>query len=378
MSDVESKSSCICGWNRLAFATNFSISFMQDLFIEAGRLIQKSQKILCISSKKPDGDSVGSVSALCQVLKGMGKQVQIACADPIPERYNFLPELSQTISEFNYHDYDLMIVCDAAASYMVKYPQIYPGIFSGEVPVINLDHHVSNDNYGTLNIVDVRSASTTILIYKMLVTLGIKISPNCATALLCGVYYDTGSLMHGNTTLEVFEITGKLVELGAKVNLVSRNLFGNTSINTLKVWGKVLERLTLNDEGVVVSVITEKDFREIGAKSDDLSGIVDFMNAVPGSKFTVLINEDEKGNVKGSFRTRRDDVDLSELAAHFGGGGHKKASGFTMPGRIHQEVRWKVLPNNAPVEVLEKKNSSNQPSQLLGNILQIPEVKMEA
>ena len=168
------------------------------------------------------------------------------------------------------------------------------------------------------------------------------------------------------------------MELGGRINLIAKNLFKTTSVQTLKTWGKVLERLTLNDEGVVVSVITEKDFREIGSRSDDLSGVVDFMNAVPGSKFTVLINEDEKGNVKGSFRTRRDDVDLAKLAESFGGGGHKKAAGFSMPGRIHQEIRWKVLPNENN-EISNKVDQDNKlgsnPLQLLGNILQIPEVK---
>jgi len=351
---------------------------MQELFVEAGQLIKNARKVLCISHKRPDGDTLGASNALYHVLKEMGKDAQIACVDDIPEKYHFLAEITRSIKDFNFLDYDLIIVSDAGASYMTKYQDIYPEIWSGKVPVINLDHHSSNDNFGTLNIVDIRSASTTILIYKILNFLGISISPNVATALLCGIYNDTGSLMHGNTTLEVFEIAGKLLELGGKYNLVAKNLFRNTPVKTLKAWGKVLERATLNDEGVVVSVVTEQDFKEIGANSEDLSGVVDFMNSVPGSKFTVLLNEDEKGNVKGSFRTRRDDVDLAELAGRFGGGGHKKASGFTMPGRIHQEIRWKVMPNdlgtllNATSTV---NGSLNTSEQLLGNILQIPEVK---
>jgi phosphoesterase RecJ-like protein len=352
---------------------------MQELFVEAGNLLKKAQKVLCISHKKPDGDTLGASNAFYHVLRDMGKQVDFACIDEIPEKFHFLSGVTKSIKSFNYQDYDLLIVSDAGASYMTKYQEIYPDIFSGRVPVINFDHHASNDNFGTLNIVDVRSASTTVLIYKLLTFLGVKITPPCATALLSGIYNDTGSLMHQNTTLEVFEIAGKLVELGAKVNLVAKNLFRTTPVNTMKAWGKVLERATLNEEGVVISVITEKDFKDIGARSDDLSGVVDFMNAVPGSKFTVLINEDEKGNVKGSFRTRRDDIDLAKLAESFGGGGHKKAAGFTMKGRIHQEVRWKVKPNGGTENLNnadQKKPVLNNPEQLLGNILQIPEVKI--
>lgn len=335
---------------------------------------------MCISHKRPDGDTLGASNALYHALKEMGKDVQMACVDDVPERYFFLSEIRKSIKEFNYLDYDLIFVSDAGASYMTRYNEIYPEIFSGKVPVINLDHHASNDNFGTLNIVDLNSASTTILVYKMFNFLGIKISPPAATAMLCGIYNDTGSLMHGNTTLEVFEITGKLVELGGRANLVARSLFRTTPVQTMRVWGKALERVTINDQGVVVSVLTQSDLKELNAKSDDISGVVDFINSVPGSKFTVLLNEDEKGNVKGSFRTRRDDVDLAELAGKFGGGGHKKAAGFTMPGRIHQEVRWKVMPAgleslNSPVD---QPKTLTEPQELLSNILQIPEVKFES
>lgn len=352
---------------------------MQELFVKAGQLIKKSQKILCISHKKPDGDTLGASNALYHVLRELGKDVQMACVDDIPERYHFLPEIRKNIKEFNFLDYDLIFVSDAGASYMTKYQDIYPGIFGGKVEVINLDHHSSNDNFGTVNIVDIGSASTTILIYKLLTFLGLKISPNTATAILCGIYNDTGSLMHGNTTLEVFEITGKMVEMGGRANIVARNLFRITPVTTMKVWGKVLERATINEEGVVVSVLTQNDLIESNAKSDDISGVVDFLNSVPGSKFTVLLNEDEKGNVKGSFRTRRDDVDLAELAGKFGGGGHKKAAGFTMPGRIHQEVKWRVMPNNFDEGQIENSGAKTMKNaqELLGNILQIPEVKVQ-
>ncbi len=352
---------------------------MQEVFIKFGKLIKESKRILCIAHKKPDGDSLGATVALYLAFKEMNKEVEMACIDDLPERFHFLPESRKFIREFNYEDYDLIIVSDAGASYMTKYHEIYPGIFSGKVPVVNIDHHPSNDNFGTVNVVDVNSASATVILYKIFQFLDIKISPAIATAMLCGIYNDTGSLMHQNTSLEVFEITGKLMEAGGRVNIIAKNLFRSTPITTLKAWGKALERASINDQGVVVTVLTNNDLQEIDAKADELSGLVDFLNAVPGSKFTVLINEDEKGNVKGSFRTRRDDVDLAQLAGLFGGGGHKKAAGFSMPGRIHQEIRWKVLPFSASLpEEGQKQIGNASPQELLSNILQIPEVKIQS
>jgi bifunctional oligoribonuclease and PAP phosphatase NrnA len=353
---------------------------MNEQYSEVGRLINRSQKILCIAHKKPDGDTLGAVIAMSIKLKELKKDVQMACVDDLSERFMFLPESHNFIKEFDFRNYDSIFVLDAGASYMTKYEQIYPEIFKGDVPIINIDHHASNDNFGSINIVDVQSASTTMIIYRMLKYLELSINPDMATALLAGIYNDTGSLMHSNTNMEVFEICSKLSELGAKINLISKNLFKTNPISTLKIWGRVLEKAVMNDQGVTISVVTNQDLLELDAKSDELSGVVDFLNAVPGSKFTVLLNEDEKGNVKGSFRTRNDDVDLAKFAEMFGGGGHKKAAGFTMKGRLHREIRWKVIPEvpliegagvNDKAAEIDKKILS-KPEKMLADSLEIP------
>lgn len=317
---------------------------MREKFIKLDELLEKSEKILTICHKRPDGDTLGSAVAFELAMKNEGKLCDIACIDKVPDRFAFLPEVKKIISSFDFRDYDLIVVMDAGASYMTKYHEVYPKIFGGTVPVANIDHHSSNDNFGTCNIVDEKAASTTIILYKFFESTGRRITPAMATALITGIYNDTGSLMHSNTNLEVFEIAGKLASYGAKVSLVARSLFRNTPVTTLKLWGRAMENVRVNNDGVTVAVLTYRDFEECGADIDAASGVVDLINSVPGSKYTCLLNEDNKGNVKGSFRTQRDEVNLEELAAKFGGGGHKKAAGFTMPGRIHQEVHWKIVP----------------------------------
>lgn len=225
-------------------------------------------------------------------------------------------------------------------------PRDLSGFLKGEVPVINIDHHASNDDFGICNIVDSAAASTTVILFKLFDFCGIPITSQIATAMLCGIYNDTGSLMHSNTNLDVFEISGRLMELGGRVHMIARNLFRNTPVTTLKLWGRVLENVRINDEGVAISVVTWKDFEDCGAEPDEISGVIDMMNSVPGAKYACLLNEDRSGRIKGSFRTQRDDVDLSELASRFGGGGHKKAAGFSMPGRLQREVHWKIIPEN--------------------------------
>ena len=319
---------------------------MEDKFQQTKRLIDNSEKILLIAHRKPDGDTLGSCIALYHALGKIGKDVSMACIDDIPDRYKYMPDISRFIQEFDFHDYDLMIVCDAGASYMTNYHEKYEGVFKGEVPVVNIDHHASNDDFGTVDMVDSKSASTTMIIYKFFEFAGYDITPVMATALLTGIYNDTGSFMHQNTTPETLKISGELMAYGGRTVDVSKNLFKTTPISTLKLWGRVLANLKVNKEGVAMSVITKQDFDECGAEIDELSGAVDFINCVPKTNYTVLLHEDEKGNVKGSFRTRREEVDLEEIASKFGGGGHKKAAGFTVPGKLEKEVRWKIVPSH--------------------------------
>lgn len=311
-------------------------------FREAKKLVDLAQKILLISHRRPDGDTLGASIALHLALQAMGKQTTLACVDSPSERFSFLPDVHRFVREFDFRLYDLIIVSDAGAHYMTQYHIVYPDIFSGVVPVLNIDHHASNDMFGTVNIVDPVAPSATVVMYRWFKFLRIPITPGIATALLTGIYNDTGSLMHSNTTEEVFDICADLVSKGAQVAVISKSMFRQNSLSTLRLWGRVLEHMKVTEDGVCISVLSMRDFEESGSHPDESGGVIDLLNAVPDTKFCMLLAEDGKGNIKGSMRTRCDDVDLAELAARFGGGGHKKAAGFTFPGRIEKEMVWKI------------------------------------
>lgn len=319
---------------------------MQDTtttFREAKKLIERSEKILLISHRRPDGDTLGASIAIHLLLQSMGKQTTLACIDVPSDRYAFLPDIRTFVREFDFRQYDLIIVSDAGANYMTQFHTIYPDIFSGEVPVLNIDHHASNDNFGTINMVDPVAPSATVLIYRWFQFMKVHLTPSIATALLTGIYNDTGSLMHSNTTEEVYQQAADLVAHGARVNTIARSMFRTNSLSSLKLWGRTLENMTVSSEGVCMSVLTMRDFEESGAHPDESGGVIDLLNAVPDTKYCLLLAEDGKGNIKGSFRTRRDDVDLTILAGNFNGGGHKKAAGFSIPGTIEKETMWKII-----------------------------------
>lgn len=318
----------------------------QNLFEQAKNLINSSKKILLVSHKRPDGDTLGASAALYFALKQLGKETVLACIDEIPYRLKFIPATELFVKEFDVNDFDLIIISDAGAHHMTGYHETYPDFLSKRVPIINIDHHASNDNFGTINIVDTQSSSTTMIIWKLLKILPIEVTREIAIALLTGIYNDTGGFMHSNTTKEAFEITAELTRKGVSPTEIVKPLFKQSTFGQLRLWGYILENMRKNESNVLSSVICEKDFREIGSHASDTGGIIDLMNTVPDTAFSMLIVENE-GWVKGSLRTQKVDVDVSEIAGRFGGGGHPKASGFRVQGRLERQMVWKIVPADA-------------------------------
>lgn len=293
-------------------------------------LIDQANNIALLSHKSPDGDTVGANLALQKALRYLGKNVQSFARDPIPLGLQFMPGSDEFRPDLKEHEFDLFIAIDCGASYMLKYDHID---FSKKT-LINIDHHPSNEKFGQVNLVDDKAAATVSIIYFFLEYLGVPITRDIATCLLTGLYTDTGSFRHSNTTSLVLKIASNLIAKGADFKSIVKNQFHSNRVEQLRLWGRVLSRARINEKQATVSAVTEKDFEDLGAKPEDLGGVVDYLNSVPDSKFCVLLAEDQKGNIKGSFRTQEEQIDLSQIAGLFGGGGHKKAAGFTVPGKL--------------------------------------------
>lgn len=315
---------------------------LKQAFRQAYQAFMDADSICIISHRGPDGDAVGSNLALRLALEGVGKKVVSACVDPVPKDSSFLKKADKFVTDFEYEDFDLICSVDCGALKLVKFPETKPEILSGSKPFINIDHHESNDDFGTINVVDPMACATAFILYKFLEFCGWPITIDIANCLLHGIYFDTGGMMHSNTTQEVFEMAGNLMMKGANVQKISKELFHTTPVNKLRLWGKILERTYVNEEGVTVSAVEKSDYTATGASSKDTGGVIDYLNAVPGSNYCVLLSEDERGIVKGSLRTQREDVNLSEVASQWGGGGHPKASGFGVEGKLKPVMTWRV------------------------------------
>lgn len=314
-----------------------------EVFQDALALMRQARRIVIISHRAPDADSIGANLALREQLEKMGKYVVSACADPVPENCLFMKDVETFVDDFNPEDFDLIISVDCGAHDLLKFHETKPELLDrSKTTLINIDHHATNDHFGNVNIVMDNTPATCFILFLMFTSYGWEISQNCATNLMHGLYYDTGSFMHSNTNSDVLRIAARLKARGADHGQCVRTQFHTTSIPKLRLWGRALGRAQLNGKQAVVTALTSSDFAELNAKFEDLSGVINYLNHVPEARFCLMLCEDKEGQIKGSMRTLRDDVDLSQIASLFGGGGHKKAAGFTIPGRLSQKLSWKI------------------------------------
>ncbi len=307
---------------------------------KAKDLILENNRIGIFTHTDPDGDAIGCVAALELALERMEKDVKAFLQGVVPRNFYFLPlPMFETTLTCNL---SLIIVLDCALVERTGFHEEIKNLRSAKI--INIDHHPQEDSFGHLNIVDTSSTSTSEIIFYLLEILNIEIDRELATYLLTGIFSDTGSFMHSNTTKSSLEIAAKLISKGANIKNIADNIIRRKNVSTLKLWGRVLTRVKNDREkGIVSSIITKKDLEECEATKADLEGVVNLINAIPESKAALLLTEDED-QIKGSLRSEEGGLDVNKLASLFGGGGHIRASGFRIKGKLREtEDGWEII-----------------------------------
>ncbi len=326
-----------------------SLDFLSE---QALKLLESTQRVRCVCHRNPDGDALGSMLAIGFLLEKRFPETLVTfhCVDPVPETFAFLPGAPRVLRGFPHTDRgedrlepnDLTIFVDCAEAKLTELHETHPELFDGSHRSIVIDHHPKNPGFGTVNIIVGEASSTCEIITDMASILDWQLDADIATCLLTGVYTDTGGLLHSNTTAKVYRTVSTLLRAGARRQVLVTAVFRTAKLSTLQLWGRVLEKISLTEEGGAISAVTEGDFRATGAEYSELTGAIDYVNAVPGMRFSLVLAERD-GKVKGSLRTLRDDVDVSQMAGKFQGGGHRKAAGFAVTGKLKPEMRWKVV-----------------------------------
>lgn len=314
--------------------------------------LKQADRVLLTMTTGIDGDSIGSMLGLAHLVRHLGKTYVCHSPEPIPPMFDYLlgPHPVMRELEDSVHDYSLVVIFDTGD---IKRSPLVDELLKrdpNKTLLVNIDHHPTVTKYKNkelvdLNYVDTTAGATTEIIFKILETLNIPMSNHAANSLLTGILTDTGNFSNQGTTLESLEIAAKLMAKGADHKRITTATMRNKSIGTLQLWGRALSRLTYNKKNDLVStVVTLQDLQECGVDNEAAVGIANFLNSLGEGKVALVLQEMPEGKVKGSFRTTSN-VDVAALAKQFGGGGHTKAAGFTIDGKLIQEKNgWRVEP----------------------------------
>jgi phosphoesterase RecJ-like protein len=300
--------------------------------------LRGAQRIALVSHRDPDPDTIGSALALGLGLESLGKRVSWHCADPVPEQQRFLHGSERFTQDPPPEDVDLVVTVDFGSVDRAKFA------LPARPTLVNIDHHASNDNFGTANLVDVTAAASAELVSRVIDALGIKWTPEMATAALVGIMTDTGSFQFPSTDARALDRAARLREAGADLQAITYNIFRNKRFEALRLWGFAFSRLRREENGQLVwTELRVGDIEEAEARDEDISGLVEQVARSSGMRVGLLFNE-QRGVVKISCRTSQWDpsVDASALMAQFGGGGHVRAAGALIEGDL-PSVRDRVL-----------------------------------
>lgn len=277
----------------------------------------------------------------------MGKEVEIVCRDDIPKPFRFLPNIDNIKKDFLQGDFEGIFLLDCGDLQRTGFEERIKNFAKAHRRLVNIDHHPRNNLHkiANINLFDYEAASTGEILYEIFNRLEVKITKEVATCLLTSLYTDTGGFMHVNVTSRTLEIASILMSYGARLKQISQNIAATKSVPSLKLWGIALARMKYHPLDFVYSFITKKDLVNCGADSDAVSGIVNLMNSASHARASILFYEIDGNKVKASLRSESE-ADVSKLAAFFGGGGHKKASGFMINGKILESSHgWKIQTN---------------------------------
>jgi len=293
-----------------------------DLFKKVWEKIINSNNILLISHINPDGDALGSELSLYIILKKMGKKVTVFNATkPLPKHLDFLPNFEK-ITNLLPNIIDLTISLDCGSFDRL-------GIEKKLSFLINIDHHISNTNYGDINLVMPTYASTSQIIYELLKINNVKIDKESAICIYTALVTDTGNFQYETVNDKVFECAANLIKCGVEVDYVSKMLFQRDRLSRLRLLAKVYETIELCLNAKVAFVEVKKEMLEItGASKEDTDTIVNNIRNLATVEVACMLRE-ENERVKISLRSKNY-VDVSKIAIKYGGGGHIKAAGATI------------------------------------------------
>jgi phosphoesterase RecJ-like protein len=293
--------------------------------------IRQGERFLLTTHENPDGDALGSLLAMHDILEALGKDSVMFLAAkefPLPVEYRFLP-LEEVFHEPPADLADRVVIfldCGNIDRMPVDF------LREGENTVLNIDHHHDNTRFGTVNLVDVDASCTAEILHDLAGLLEVELTPEMANALYVGLITDTGNFMYENTDARSHRMAAALIEAGVDVNGTYRRLYEHAPLEKLKLVARALAGIERFEDGLLaITYISADDYRETGASEPLTEGIIDQLRTIDGTAIAAVVRDQADGGRaahKVSLRSTDGRVDVSAIARKHGGGGHRRAAGF--------------------------------------------------
>ena len=293
--------------------------------------IEQRNKFLLTSHARPDGDAVGSALACCQVLRSMGKEAEVVLRDGVPRIYKPLPFAETVIAAERVNGkYEAAIILECDSIQRTRLQGLEDRF------LISIDHHLSGRPFAHVNWIDPKAVATAEMVYRLAREAGVKISPEMATCLYTAVLTDTGSFMFEGTNEHTFELARELVLAGADPVRCARHIYFGHSTAKMRLLGSALSNL--HREGSLAWIwVTCEQMERAGAREEDCEGLVNYVLSIQDVEVAVFFREMPNAGFRVSLRSKGQ-LNVAEVAARFGGGGHECASGCSVEGPLAMAV----------------------------------------
>ena len=297
--------------------------------------LEKARNVIIASHVRPDGDAIGSLLGLGLALRDRGKSVQMVLADGVPSSFKHL-EGSELIVKEPTAEFDTFITVDSA-----DYKRVGKPFENFSRPDINIDHHITNENFGKINLIESEEVATAAILARHLPEWGYNITKPIAAALLTGIVTDTLGFRTSNTNPSALRLCAMLMETGVDMTELYMRALVNKTFPAARYWGAGLSRLEQKN-GIVWATLTLSDRKLAGYSGNDDADLINMISAIDGNKVGMIFVEQSDKHVKISWRALEPGIDVSQVAKHFKGGGHAAAAGADIPGDL-SEIQPLVL-----------------------------------
>lgn len=304
---------------------------------EVAQALRDARRITAVCHENPDADTIGAAVAICLIGERLGAETELVSADGIPPVFDFLPRVDGVRRRPGLEP-DLAVVCDAATLERVGRIARDEADWFARARLLNIDHHVSSNRFGQLNLVDPRAAATCEVLVRVVEALGIEPDAELATALLTGIVRDSHGFSDPATSGDSLRAAARLVDAGAPLALIHRRILSELPFATMALWGKMLAGVGQAADGRIVhATLTQAMLDETGTQQHDADGLAEFLAKAKEADVTLLLRELGPAETRVSVRTS-EAVDATRITAPFGGGGHARRAGATVTAHLDAAV----------------------------------------